>query len=200
MKYTDFQKFARISGLFSKSFAGEMMALLVAYDSISASEAASRLNLHIKTAQDFLEGLSQLDVVSRREVKDGKRPYFRYRLVEKVLAFSIDFRQLDQWGDETEWLHKKIREKKGSGAKFTTSGKGNAISSITIFEGEGRRQKARKINLTDIQGRFLYYLPFPTASFLSIGEILKKSKIEERPAEILDMVSLLLKMDIVEAG
>ena len=71
----DFQKISRFGALLSKDYAGDFFRLLVTYQDISASEAASRLNLHIKTAQDFLDGLEEQDVVSKEEVYEKKRPY-----------------------------------------------------------------------------------------------------------------------------
>ena len=64
----DFQSISKFSVLFSKSFAQDFFKLLVTYKDISASEAASRFDLHIKTAQDFLEELYTLDIVNREEV------------------------------------------------------------------------------------------------------------------------------------
>ena len=87
----DFKKISKLSALLSKSFAEEFLRLLVIYQDISASEAASRLDLHIKTAQDFLEELTALDVVERNEVYEKKRPYFRYSLKKKKLNIEVDF-------------------------------------------------------------------------------------------------------------
>lgn len=63
------------------------------YKTISTSEATSRLNLHIKTAQDFLEGLEALGIVSKEEVFKKKRPYFRYTLIEERIRIEIDLKQ-----------------------------------------------------------------------------------------------------------
>ena len=57
---TDFQKAARLGACLSKDYAQDLFRLMVNYRDISASEAASRLNIHIRTAQDFLETLADL--------------------------------------------------------------------------------------------------------------------------------------------
>ncbi len=90
----DFKTVARISTLFSKSFAEEFLRLLVTYKSISASEAASRMNLHIKTAQDFLEELNALDIVDKEVVYERKRPYYRYTLKKKTINIVVDLTKL----------------------------------------------------------------------------------------------------------
>ena len=56
----DFENAARLGACLSKDYAPEMFRLLVDYRSLSASEAASRLNLHVRTAQSFLEALESM--------------------------------------------------------------------------------------------------------------------------------------------
>jgi hypothetical protein len=64
--------------------------------------------------------------------------------------------------------------------------------------GEGREQKERKINLTIPQGKFLYQLPFPTAEFLTIDEIMQKADVDKiHSPEILDIVNLLEKYAVI---
>lgn len=76
----EFKQVQRMANLLSKPFAGDILKLLVNYQDISASEAATRLGLHIKTAQDFLEELAALDICEKKEVYEKKRPYYRYKL------------------------------------------------------------------------------------------------------------------------
>ena len=94
MGIMDFNAVSKISTLLSKAFAEDLLRLLVTYHTISASEAASRLNLHIKTAQDFLEGLEGLGYVSKEEVFEGKRPYFRYTLIKEKIEIEFDLGEL----------------------------------------------------------------------------------------------------------
>ena len=54
----------------SKEYAENLFRLLVTYESISASEAASRLGLHIKTVQDFLEALAEVEILGKEEGGD----------------------------------------------------------------------------------------------------------------------------------
>ena len=79
----DFKTAARLGTYISKDYAEDVLRLLVNYTDISASEAASRLNLHIRTVQDFLEAMESLGIVKKEEVSEGKRPYFRYSLEEE---------------------------------------------------------------------------------------------------------------------
>ena len=195
----DFKTAAKLGAYFSKDYAEEIFRLLVNYMDISASEAASRLNLHIQTVQDFLEAMISLDILSKKEVYEKKRPYFRYSLKKKKIAMDIDLASLLEEKRPEGKLFKKIRENKNSGARFTTARYEPYFSSVVIWIGEGRDRKERKINLTNPQGKFLYQLPFPTAEYLTIAEIMQKTGVDKiHSPEILDIVGLLEKYGVIE--
>ena len=198
---TDFPTAARLAALLAKSFAEDFLRLLVVYRDISASEAASRLDLHIKTAQDFLEELHALGIAGREEVYERKRPYFRYGLLQRKIAIELDLTSLQNNGLSAQQLDMKIREQKDAGALFATANNAPALSAVSVFTGEGRKRKERRISLTSAQGRFLYHLPFPNAAFLSIQEILQKAGIEmDYLAEILDIVNILTQLGVIEVN
>ena len=195
----DFKTAAKLGSYIAKDYAEDLFELLVNYQDISASEAASRLNLHIRTAQDFLEAMASLDILAKEEVHEGKRPYFRYSLKKHRITIDIDLTEIKR-GQSEEKLAKKIREKKNSGARFSTARNDQYLSSLAIWIGEGRERKERRISLTMPQGKFLYHLPFPNAEHLSISEIMRKAKVDATLSpEILDIVELLEKYGVIEA-
>ena len=195
----DFETAAKLGAYFSKDYAEEIFRLLVNYKDISASEAASRLNLHIQTAQDFLEAMTSLGILIKKEVYEKKRPYFRYSLKKKKIAMDIDLASLLKQKQPEGKLSKKIRESKDSEARFTTARYDPYFSSVVIWIGEGRDRKERKINLTIPQGKFLFHLPFPTAEFLTIAEIMQKSGVHKiHSPEILDIVELLENYGVIK--
>ena len=73
----DFKEVSQISALLAKDYAEDVLKLLAKYPDVSASEAASRLELHINTTQAFLEGLDALGIVEKEEVSRRKRPHYR---------------------------------------------------------------------------------------------------------------------------
>lgn len=194
----DFKTAAQMGSYISKDYAEDFFDLLVNYQDISASEAASRLGLHIRTAQDFLEGLTKLDVLNKEEVYEKKRPYFRYSLKTQRISIEIDLAQI-QKEQTPEDLNRQIREKANAGANFSLARGGEFISHVSVWTGEGRDRKERRISLTTHQGLFLFHLPFPNAEFLSIANIMHKAKLkDELIPEILDIVDVLEKYDIIE--
>lgn len=195
----DFKKAAKLGSCLSKDYAEDLFRLLVTYKTISASEAASRLDLHIRTAQDFLEDLFDLGIVDREEVYEGKRPYFRYNLKVKEISLLIDLRELGESAEDGDSMAgMSIREMKNAKARFTTSRTNDSISSVVIWMGEGRNRTERKINLSIPQGRFLFHLPFPTAGPLSLREIMQRAGVEDTHLpEIADIVRLLVVYEVI---
>lgn len=195
----DFRTATQYASLLSKGYAEDIFKLLVNYQAISASEVATRLNLHIKTAQDFLETLEQLGIVSKEEVLEKKRPYYRYILQKTRLLIDIDLMQVKQSPTDKS-LSLPVREKENAGARFTVARSDDYITSVTIWTGEGRDREERKIKLTTPQGQFLYHLPFPKAIPLTISQIMQKAGVDESLApEILDLVQLLEKYAVIES-
>lgn len=196
----DFKEASKLGSCLAKDYAEDLFRLLATYESISSSEAASRLNLHIKTVQDFMEDLFSLQILAREEVYEGKRPYFRYKLKVKKISFEIDLESIP--GDEPVTdarLNLKIREQKNAGVRFTTSRSNDYISNVVIWTGEGRNRTERKINLSMPQGRFLFHLPFPTADFLTVKDIMKKAGIDDaNTPEIVDIVFVMIEFGVIE--
>ncbi len=192
-----FERSRRLAALVAKEYAKDFLTLLVMYRDISASEAAARLNIHIKTAQDFLEGLEEAGLLNKREAAEGKRPYFRYSLKEKTIHFSIDLDDLYDPQPHISGAAWKIKERKNSGALFK-EGRGERISTVHLYEGRGRSREERRLSLTDCQGRFLFHLPFPTQPPSSVMDIMRKAGLgEDCLPEIMDLVDILLEQKVI---
>jgi predicted transcriptional regulator len=194
----DFKTAAKYGSLLSKDYAEDVFSLLVNYQAISASEVAARVNLHIKTAQDFLESLEELGVLNKEEILEKKRPYYRYSLLQNRILIDIDLNQEKQEPAQNS-LSELIRERENAGARFKVARNGDTISNVTIWSGNGRDRQERKIKLTTPQGKFLFHLPFPSTTPISIQGIMQKAGVDESLApEILDLVQMLDKYDVIE--
>ncbi len=194
----NFETAALYGAIISKDYAEDFFKLLVNYQDISASEAASRLSLHIRTAQDFLENLTELEVVKKTKVFEKKRPYFRYTLVQTNLKLDLDLSIFEK-ENPGEGLSRLIREKKENGANFAIARTGDCFSTVAVWEGEGRERQEHKISLTTPQGKFLFHLPFPQARPVTISDIMEKAVVEEDYSkEIQDIVDELIKLDVIE--
>ena len=195
----DFIEARKLSNYLSKGYAEEIFRLLMTYQDISATEAASRLNLHVQTAQEFLETMTAYEILNKEEVSESKRPYFRYKLAKRKISLEIDLDKVLAAEVNTNEAEYSIREKKNSGAKFTLARNGKHFSNVSIWKGDGRGGKERKINLTESQGLFLFNLPFPDALPLSVDEILTRSEVDiAHKPEILDIVKELVELSVIE--
>lgn len=193
----DFKKAAIISNYISKNYAENIFKLIFTYHDISASEAASRLGMHIRTVQEFLDTMTMYGIIDKKEVNEKKRPYNRYSIKKNKIEIIIDLNE--EFNIKNERSEFKIREMKNSGAKFSVARNGEYFSTMSLWIGEGREGKERKISLTTSQGRFLYHLPFPDAKPLTIDEILIKSDInKEHKSEILDIINELFNLKVLE--
>ena len=194
----DFEKLIIFGTYISKEYSREFFRLLVTYKDISASEAASRLEIHIKTAQDFLEGMSEAGILIKTRVTDRTRPYYRYSLEDRKPVIRIDFESLAGVSGKVSGTP-ALREKMHSGARFTTSRYGSSFTSVVIPVGAGRSGTARKINLTPSQGMLLFQLPFPGAEPLTLEEMMRRAGLgPEALPELNDIINLLAESEIIE--
>ncbi len=195
----DFKEAAKLGTYIAKDHAEEIFRLLVNYRDISASEAASRLDMHIKTAQEFLEAMAYLGILIKEEVYEKKRPYFRYRLQEDRIRMEIDLSYLMETQGQAKMLNRKIRERKNAKARFTTARNHPAISAVIVWLGRGRDRQERRINLTLPQGKFLYHLPFPSAPYSRVRDIMREAGVEPLHApEIVDIAELLVSFEVID--
>ena len=194
-----FEEAARFGTAISKSYAKDIFRLLNNYSDISASEAASRLGMHIQTVQDFLETMTEFGVLSKKEAIEGKRPYFRFTLATQKISIEIDLQHELQVSGENYLEQAKIREKKNAGIRFSLARNGQYFSNLAIWTGKGRERSEKKISLTIAQGKFLYNLPFPDGEFASLEEIMGKAGVDlVQMPEIMDLIKELVENNVIE--
>jgi len=107
----DFKQAAKLGSYLAKDYAENLFRLLINYHDISASEAASRLNLHIKTVQDFLEGMTELGIISKSgalySVTDAVfRMWIEVKSKPRNLCF--DFMPEHERADYTDEIQERI--------------------------------------------------------------------------------------------
>ena len=197
----DFDKIVIFGSYISKEYSREFLRLLATYSDISASEAASRLDIHIKTAQDFLEGMAEAGILSRERVQDRARPYYRFSLINRKAIITLDFDSLAERKEKSTKNGKPaLRESRNSGIRFVTSRFGPFFTSVIIPVGEGRTRSERKISLTPSQGKLLFHLPFPGADPMTLDEMMTKGGLEEETrAELSDIINLMTQYGVIES-
>jgi len=193
---TGFEDAANLGRCLAKDYAADMFRLLASYTSLSASEAASRLNLHVQTAQAFLDALVALAIVDKQESTDKTRPYFRYVLKVTRITLEVDLALLSGHRPD-QALARLVRERRTSAARFVTSRRRNAVTTVVAWVGMGRDRDERRINLTRAQGAFLFHLPFPSEDPRPIRDILEDAAVE--PAQVREVFDLLERLEALGA-
>lgn len=195
----DFKSAALLGTCLAREYAPAIFRLLAVYRSLSASEVAARLELHVQTAQDFLEALAGLGVVAKEEVYEGKRPYFRYSLLAPRLSLEIDLAATFAPPSSRPAKWGAIRERKNSSARFSTGRDNASIHSVAVWTGDRRSGRERKISLTESQGRFLFHLPFPSSDPVAVDAIMEQAGVEAAAeAEVFDLLDWLEEHGVIE--
>ena len=143
--------------------------------------------------------MASLNILSKKEVFEKKRPYYRYALKTRYIDMRIDLNPLYDVRQEEAKPSQKIRERSNAGVRFSTSRDGQYISNVAMWIGTGRDRKERKINMSIPQGKFLFHLPFPSAEFMSVDEIMNKAGVERmHQSEVHDIVKVLIEYNVIE--
>jgi hypothetical protein len=196
---TDFDKIQLFGSFISKGYARDLLRLLYLYKDISASEAASRVGLHIRTVQEFFDAFAEVGLLDKKEVYESKRPYFRYTLNSDDIGIQFNISGIVPDDDQSDKNEIHIRERKNANVRFTIARNNLFFSSVSIWTGKGRETEEKKVSLTTAQGKFFYNLPFPNADFASVTQIMNKSDVtEEHRSEIMDIVNLLIEYNVIE--
>ncbi len=196
---SDFEQAAILGGCLAKPYAREIFRLLATYRSLSASEAASRLNLHIQTTQGFLETLATLGIVAKHEANDKTRPYFRYVLKVDRISLELDFAGMAQARTGRAALARRVRERRAAGSRFVAARGRNAVSTVVIWTGSGRDRTERRINLTRAQGAALFHLPFPSDDPRPIAGLIEDGNVDEAHiGEVTDIIDRLAEFGVIE--
>lgn len=196
----DYIQLSRFGSYISKDYSKDIFNLLMKYTDISASEAASRLNLHIKTVQDFLEAMADSNILTKKKVTDKRRPFYRYALKDTRISIELDLKDIaEKVVQEKNSISYKIREKSNSGARFNTARYDSYFNSVVIWHGIGRDRKERKYNLTVHQGKVLFNLPFPGAEPKTVHDLMDETNIDRNHMpEIIDIITLLIENNVIE--
>lgn len=196
----DFARAAELGSCLAKPYAAELFRLLASYRSLSASETADRLDLHVQTAQSFLETLAKLGIVDKVEATDKTRPYFRYSLKVQRVSIDLDFSSMGRWRAASDSLERVVRERRSAGARFVVPRGRTMVSSVVVWIGTGRDREERRLSLTQIQGAFLFRLPRPTEEPRQVAAIMADAGLDDSAThEILDLVDRLESIGVVEA-
>lgn len=169
-----------------------------------ASEVARELSIHISTAQSYLESLKEKNIVKSRN-RTGRANLVEYSLQHPTIQVNIDLKDIiTKKGKEAKEKarHFFIREIAGAKVSYEWDEEKRKILAINFMEKSkkfGRLNISRSIELTDIEGKFLWFLPQATEKPKNVLSITKEAGLNQNYdlIKIIELVELLSNEKII---
>jgi len=177
-----------------KEHALAVLEILFIRGSRTASEVARELDIHISTAQAYLETLQNFGILGSGP-RDGRKGLVEYSLINPTLVITvnlasiIDAKAKIARGKAAKY---RIREKAGAKVSYEWDEPQRKILSINFMERSkafGRLNIAKSIQLSEVEGRFLWAMPQSTEAKASVLELAQKAGVDG-PLDLIPVVEL----------
>lgn len=189
----------RLAQALGRPFAGEILASLYEKPYQSASDIARVLDIHVATAQKYLQELKECGVLGTRPRKGVSRPTEEYWVASPRISIDIDFDRLTTREDaEARANQMFVREASGSTAVFESDPKGERITEVLLLEDGERRRIATRMPLGEAEGRFLYQVPPSGQAARSVLDIATRANLPK--TSLADCLDLCERLATVRAG
>jgi len=180
-----------------KGLSIEILGYLASNPYSIASEVAKRFDIHIATAAKYLSEMEKARLVASRIRQTGRRPAREYYLLSDKIRFEIDLSKVSETGVGLRLERQKVREMGNENVAYEWDSEKPIIKEIVLVTREDGRKRAKRIPLGDVEGRFLWRLPFPGARYKNAAQIAREAGIVD-PKD-LEKVERLLEQ-LVELG
>ncbi|UCF07688.1 MAG: hypothetical protein JSW28_08610 [Thermoplasmata archaeon] len=162
---------------------------------VSASEAAREMGVHIATAQSYLESMKENKIIKAR-VRQGKSKLVEYSLHDKQMQVDLNLEKIMSQKCEIARNKAKdyfVREKKKARVTYRWDEEQRKILEINFMEKSkafGRIGVSRTLQLSDVEGKFLWFLPQSTEKPKNVLKIAEKAELK-RPEDLIQIIDLL---------
>ena len=172
----------------------------------TASEIAHELSIHIATAQKYLDKLKEVHILDARVRKTRARSAVEYRLVQPNIILDLDMNEIVEGKAEEAYRQAGrtlIKENVNKKKNYEWNEDQQRIIRINILKesSKGRRiEVIKSINLTELEGRFFWHLPYASEQPKSVIEICSGSNITGKYDiyKIMEFVKSIRKEEIIE--
>ena len=172
----------------------------------TASEIAKELKIHVATSMRKLSELEDAGFLKKRVRKGNNRETCEYALKKPKIDLSLDFAQvLKQKSLEAvkEAQRLFIKERSNDNVVYDMNESERRIIRINFMQkafGGLRRKVGRSLDLTELEGRFLWNLPFQSDDPKSVFDICEEGgiKMPEEMKKVIEFVSRLNDLGVVE--
>jgi len=140
-------------------------------------QVAQRFDIHIATATKYLSEMEKARLVASRIRQTGRKPAREYYLLSDRIRFEIDLSKVSDSDVASRLGKQKVRENPNENVAYEWDPEKPVIKEIVLVTRENGRRRARRMSLGDVEGRFLWGLPFPGARYKSAGQIAREAGI-----------------------
>lgn len=161
----------------------------------TASEAARELSIHISTAQSYFESMKEKKLIKSR-FRPGRAKLVEYSIVDKSIKVNVDLETIVS--EKCKVARKKasvffVKEKPGAKVSYRWDEGNRKILEINFMEKSkafGRIGISRTLQLSDVEGRFLWLLPQSTEDSKSVLQVAEEAGLTN-PVDLIQVVELL---------
>jgi hypothetical protein len=151
----------RRAAVLGKGLSMQILGYLSSSPYSMASEIAGHFDIHIATAAKHLSEMEKARLVSHRMRQTGRRPAKEYFLLSDTIKMEVDFSKVAGNQEGPGLPGERIRERANENVAYDWDPERPIIKEIITLGGDGDRKKAERILLDEVEGRFLWHVPFP---------------------------------------
>lgn len=178
-----------------KEYALPLLEVLYIKGWITASEVARELSIHVSTAQSYLVSMEEKKLIKSR-FRPGRAKLVEYSLLDRSIQVSVDLeamvsKKCSVAQEKARELY--VKERLSAKVSYKWDEENRKILVINFMEKSkvlGRMGVSSTLQLSDVEGRFLWFLPQSTEDSKNVLQIAKEAGLEN-PEDIIQIVELL---------
>ncbi len=204
MRVINIVKDQNILSELGKDHALPLLEILFMRGWMIASEVARELSIHISTAQTYLESLREKNIVQSR-YRSGRVRLVEYSLQDPSIQVNINLKEIIS--KNTKEAKEKarrllIKERAGTNVSYEWDEENRKILAINFMEKSkkfGRLSISRTLQLTDVEGKFLWFLPQSTEKAKKVMKIAEEAGLNQGVdlIKIIELVEMLTNEKII---
>lgn len=197
------EQFRRAAFVLGKDHCLDIVETLYLKKWATATEVAEELNIHTATAVKYLSELYEIGIAKKRTRTGKYKDAPEYKLINPEIKLTLNFEKIiaeESKGVIEASRNIKLKERTREDINYEWDDEKQKILKINVIGAGMRKGIKESIGLSDIEGRFMWNLPYPSEESISIFQICKKAGIKNslEIKKILNFVEVLEAKGIVD--
>ncbi len=190
----------KLAAVLGKEVTGRILAVLAHESYLSASDIASRLHIHIATAQKYLMEMKEAGLVNSRWRRSPTRPTEEYWLSKDKITIEIDLRS-DVGRKDMESLANSLTLslRRDVNVAIDSDDSKKMVSEILVLGDGDRPIIGNRIKLDNVEGRFAWHLAEEPTN-VRVMDVVEKAELDSKYLpQIMDLVDKLTNIGAVRS-